>query len=166
MGYKQKYSDSFQISNDIHNLFVCHNSANRSFLVECVVKVNIFILLNRINILHVSFQLESLVLLPFITGWFIHEPLVVIFAVYIYNAIVFCDGDTWCSPPNNHICWNNRVYFNVITHRTSTWRTCCTTSFIQPSPNQQLSLLDVAYSSFGAASIFPLKARSYMNNIW
>ena len=68
MSDKQKHSDYFQLSNDIHNLFVCHNSANRSPFVECVVKVDIFILLNRINILHASFQLEFGVLLPFLTG--------------------------------------------------------------------------------------------------
>ena len=94
MGDKQKHSDSFQLSNEIHNLFVCHNSANRSLLVECVVKVEIFILLKRINLLHASFQLEFGVLIPFINGYFRHEPLVVIFFLDIHNAIVFCDGDT------------------------------------------------------------------------
>ena len=94
MGDKQKHSDSFQLSNDIQNLFVCHNSAKRSLSVECVVEVNIFILLNRINLLHVSFQLEFGVLLPFLNGYFRHEPLVVIFVVDIQNAIVFCNGDT------------------------------------------------------------------------
>ena len=94
MGDKQKHSESFQLSNDIHNLFVCHNSANRSMFVEFVVKVDIFILLNRINLLHVIFQLEFGVLIQFITGYFIHEQLVVIFSVDIHNAIFFCDGDT------------------------------------------------------------------------
>ena len=68
MGDKQKHSDYFQLSNEIHNLFVCHNSANISLFLECFVKVDIFILLNRINILHAIFQLEFGVLLPFITG--------------------------------------------------------------------------------------------------
>ena len=63
-----KKLESFQLSNEIHNLFVCHNSSNISLFVECVVKVDIFILLNRINILHAIFQLEFGVLLPFITG--------------------------------------------------------------------------------------------------
>ena len=94
MGDKQKHSDSFQLSNYIHNLFVCHNLANRLLFVEFVVKFNIFILLNHINLLHASFQLEFGVLIPFLTGYFRHELLAVIFAVDIHNAIVFCDGDT------------------------------------------------------------------------
>ena len=68
MGDKQKHSDSFKLSNDIHNLLVCHNSANRYLFVECVVKVDICILLNRINLLNASFQLEFGVLIPFLTG--------------------------------------------------------------------------------------------------
>ena len=94
MGGKQKHSDSFQLSNDIHNLFICHNSANRYLFVEWVVKVDIFILLDRINLLHASFQLDFLFLLPFLTGYFIHERLAVIFFMYIHNAMVFCDSDT------------------------------------------------------------------------
>ena len=94
MGDKQKHSDSFQLSNYIHNLFVCHDSANIYLFVECVMKVNIFILLNRIILLYTSFQLEFVVFLPFLTKYFRHEALVVIFFVDIHNAIVFCDGDT------------------------------------------------------------------------
>ena len=94
MGDKQKYSDSFQLSNDIHNLFVCHNLANRPLVVECVVKVEIIILFNRIKLLHSIFQLEFGFLLPFLTGYFIHEPFVVIFVMDIHNTIVFCNGDT------------------------------------------------------------------------
>ena len=90
----KKLSDSFQLSNDIHNLFVCQNSDNRSLFVEYVVKVDIFILLNGINLLHASFQLEFGVLLPFLIGYLRHTTLVVIFVVKIHNAIVFCDGET------------------------------------------------------------------------
>ena len=105
MDDKQKHSDSFQLSNDIHNIFLCHNSSNRSLSVKCVVKVNIFILLNCINLLHTSFQFEFEFLLPVLTGYFIHEPLDVIFAVDIQNAIVFYGGDTWRPPLNDHIFW-------------------------------------------------------------
>ena len=156
-GWLKKHSDSFQLSNDIHNLFVCHNLANRSILVECVVKVYIFKLLNHINLLHASFQLEFGFLLPFITGYFRNEPLVVIFVVDIHNAIVFCNSDTWFPPPNDHICWNNHVSFNAIIYRTGTWRTCCTTGFLQPPPNQRLCLPDAAYSSLETDSIFTLQ---------
>ena len=60
---------------------------------KCVVKVKIFILLNCINLLHARFQLEFGVLISFLTGYFIHEPLVVIFVVDIHNVIGFCDSD-------------------------------------------------------------------------
>ena len=154
------------MSNDIHNLFVCHNSPNRSIFVECVLKVGILILLNRINLLYASFQLEFGVLLTFLTGYFRHQPLVLIFVVDIHNAIVFFDGDTWRPPPNNHICWHNRVSFNAIIHRTGIWKTCCTTGFLQPPPNQKLFLPDAAYSSFDADFIFPPQVWAWMNNIF
>ena len=46
------------------------------------------------NVFHASFQIEFGFLLPFITGYFINEPLVVIFVVDIHNATVFCNSDT------------------------------------------------------------------------
>ena len=94
MGDKQKHPDSFQQSNEMHNLFVCHNSAKRYLFVECAVKVDIFILLSRINLLHARFQLEVGLLVTFLTRYFRHERIVVIFVMEIHNAIVFCDGDT------------------------------------------------------------------------
>ena len=166
MGDKQKHSDYFQLSNDIHNLLVCHNLDNKSLFLEFVVKVGILILLNWINLLHVSFQLESGVLIPFLTGYFRNEPLVVIFVMDIHNEIVFCDGDSWRPPPNDHIGWNNRVSFNAIIHRTETWIIWFTTGFIQPPPNQLLCLPDAVYSSFENASIFPLQSLACMNNIF
>ena len=155
MGDKQKHSYSFQLSNVIHNLFFCQIPANRSLFKECVVKVDILILLNRINLLHARFQLEFGVLLTFLTGYFRHEPLVGLFVVDIHSTILFCDGDTWCTPPKDNICWNNLVSFNIIIHRTRTWRTFCTTGFLKPPPNQKILLHDTAYSSFETAYIFP-----------
>ena len=145
--------------------FFCHNSADRSLFVKCVVKVNIFVLLNHINLPHESFQLEFGALLPFINGYFSHEPLVVKYVVDITNAIFFYDSDTWRPPPNNHIFWNSRVSFNSIIHSAGTWRTWCTTVFLQPPPDQWLLLPDAAYRSFETTSIFPLQAWDCMNDI-